>query len=174
MTDGFESAKAQRNLLERLGEKIPGYRGFQDRELRREVDRIQREHLSQRLTEIKGTLREKAGEYTDAGRIGQLQGFDRLERRLDGLSQAVRFADYGATGLFDPEKIGEDRLRQLYEFDLAVLDDLESLELAVSSIPAPGSEDPEPALDGVADRVRELQRRWERRESVVSDVVQSR
>src|SRR5689334_15331538 len=36
MTDGFEQAKAQRNALERLGAMIPGFRGFQDRELRRD------------------------------------------------------------------------------------------------------------------------------------------
>lgn len=173
MTDGFESAKAQRNLLERLGEKIPGYRGFQDRELRREVDRIQRQHLSERLTELKGALRHKTGEYTDAGRIGQLQAFDRLERRMDGLSQAVRFADYGNTGLFDPEKIGEEKLRELYEFDLAVLDEIEGLELAVSAVPAPGTDDPEPALDQVTERLEALQRRWQRRKAVVSDVVQT-
>jgi len=46
MTNSFDEAKAQRNILERLGEKIPGYRGFQDRELRRDVDRTLREHLA--------------------------------------------------------------------------------------------------------------------------------
>ena len=40
MTDGYEEAKAGRNVLERLGEKIPGYRGFQDRELWRDVERL--------------------------------------------------------------------------------------------------------------------------------------
>jgi hypothetical protein len=34
---GYEQAKANRNVLEKLGEKIPGFRGFQDRELRRDV-----------------------------------------------------------------------------------------------------------------------------------------
>jgi hypothetical protein len=101
MTNGYEEAKAGRNILERLGEKIPGYRGFQDRELRRDVDRLQREYLSSELGRLKGVLRDKARSYTDAGKIGALTGFDRLDRQLDGLSQTVRFADYGATGLFD-------------------------------------------------------------------------
>ena len=45
MTNGYEEARGQRNWLERLGAAIPGYRGFQDRELRRDVDRTLREHL---------------------------------------------------------------------------------------------------------------------------------
>ena len=107
MTNSFDEAKAQRNILERLGEKIPGYRGFQDRELRRDVDRTLREHLASELGRLKSSLRDRTRAYTDAGKIGALNGFDRLDRQIDGLSQAVRFADYGATGLFDPVKIGE-------------------------------------------------------------------
>ena len=80
MTNGYEEAKAGRNILERLGEKIPGYRGFQDRELRRDVDRLQREYLSSELGRLKGVLRDKARSYTDAGKIGALTGFDRLDR----------------------------------------------------------------------------------------------
>ena len=51
--------------------------------------------------------------YTDAGKIGALSAFDRLDRQLDGLSQAVRFADYGASGLFDPVKIKDAELQRL-------------------------------------------------------------
>ena len=31
MANGFEEAAGRRNWLERLGEAIPGFRGFQDR-----------------------------------------------------------------------------------------------------------------------------------------------
>src|SRR4029078_5660075 len=118
MTDGFEAAKAQRNALERLGGKIPGYRGFQDRELRRDVDKLLREHLSAELARQKGALRERARAYTEGGHLASLGGFDRLDREIDGLSQAIRFSDYGATGLFDAVKIGEAELAQLSQFHL--------------------------------------------------------
>jgi hypothetical protein len=173
MTDGYEEARKGRNALERIGEKIPGYRGFQDRELRRDVDRLQREHLAGELGRLKATLRDRARSYTDAGQIAALGGFDRLDRQIDGLSQAVRFADYGASGLFDPVKIGEEELRRLYEFDLSVLEDLEALEADVAAVPAPGSEAPSAALDRVQQRVRYLQDKWQQRELVVNDVVKS-
>lgn len=171
---GYEQAKGYRNVLERLGDKIPGFRGFQDRELRRDVDKLQREHLAAELGRLKGIVRDKARSYTDAGQIGALNGFDRLDRQLDGLSQAVRFADYGASGLFDAVKIGEPELQRLYEFDLSVLDDLAALEGDLAAVPAPGAAGTGPDPLGQAQqRLRALDEKWRQRERVISDVVQS-
>lgn len=171
MTKGYDAAKGQRNVLERLGEKIPGFRGFQDRELRRDVDKLQREHLAKELGRLKAVLRERARSYTDAGKIGALGAFDRLDRQLDGLSQSIRFADYGASGLFDAVKIGEAELQRLYEFDLTVVEDLSGLEAEIATVPSPGSDDPAPVLDKVAQRARALDDKWKRRELVISEVV---
>lgn len=173
MSNGYEEARSKRNFLERLGDKIPGYRGFQDRELRRDVDRLQREHLASELGRLKGVLRERARDYTDAGKIGALSSFDRLDRQLDGLSQAIRFSDYGATGLFDPVKIGEAELQRLYEFDLSLVDDLGVLEGEIDALPRPGGEDAAPALERLLQTARALDDKWRQREQVISNVVRS-
>jgi hypothetical protein len=163
MTDGYDAARGRRNALERLGEKIPGFRGFQDRELRRDVDRLQREHLAAELSHIKGALRQRARAAADRGGLEGLGAFERLDRQLDGLAQSVRFSDYGAAGLFDPVKIGEVELEKLYEFDLALLD-----EVAALADEAAGAD-----LERLEERVRALADRWRRRETVISDVVKT-
>ena len=173
MSNGYEEARASRNFLERLGEKIPGYQGFQDRELRRDVDRLLREHLASELGRLKSVLRDRARAFTDAGKIGALNGFDRLDRQTDGLSQAIRFSDYGATGLFDPVKIGEAELARLYEFDLSVVDDVAQLESDIAALPAPGAEDASPALERLQQAVRALDGKWRQREQVIGAAVQS-
>lgn len=173
MSNSYEEARASRNFLERLGEKIPGYRGFQDRELRRDVDRLLREHLASELGRLKSVLRDRARAFTDAGKIGALNGFDRLDRQIDGLSQAIRFSDYGATGLFDPVKIGEAELQRLYEFDLSVVDDLAQLESDIAGLPAPGAEDASPVLDRLQQGVRALDGKWRQREQVIGTAVQA-
>ena len=173
MSDAYQDAQGSRNFLERLGEKIPGYRGFQDRELRRDVDRLLREHLASELGRLKAALRDRARAFTDAGKIGALNGFDRLDRQLDGLSQAVRFSDYGATGLFDPVKIGEPELARIYQFDLSVVDDLAQLESEIAALPAPGAEDPGPALQRLQEAARALDGKWRQREQVIGDAVQA-
>ncbi len=173
MSNGFEEARGRRSWLERLVDKIPGFSGFQDRELRRDVDRMQREHLSAELGRLKGRLRRRVQEYTDAGRIGALSLFDRLDRRLDGLSQAVRFADYGQSGFFDVVKFGDEELDRIYRFDLSLVEDLETLGGALDAIPAPGAANPEPALKAALDRVTAIESKWAERENVVGDVVQT-
>jgi len=173
LSNGFEAAEAQRNWLERLIEKIPGFRGFQDRELRRDVDKLQREHLAAEVGRVKGKLRETARDYTDAGRIAILDRFERLDRRFDGLSQSIRFTDYGATGLFDAVKIGEAELARIYEFDVSLLADVAELEAGVDRVPPPGGGDAEGALDSLLAALRAVEAKWGRREEVISSVVRS-
>jgi len=170
MTHSFESTRSQRNALERLGEKIPGFRGFQDRELRRDVDRMLRERLAVEVTRLKGQLRDRARAFTDAGRIGALGGFDRLDRVLDGLSQAIRFSDYGASGLFDAVKVGAEELDRLYQFDLSVFDDLAQLEALAGALPAPGGDDPAAALDQLEQGAPALAEEWGRRREVLETI----
>lgn len=170
MTNGYETAQEQRNWLERLGEKIPGYKGYQDRELRRDVDRLQREHLAAELGRIKTAARRLARDYTDAGKIGLLHLFDRLDRRLDGLSQAVRFANYGYSGFFDVVKVNEAELERLYKFDLAMIEEVGSLAGEVAALPAPGAGEARQALERALARAEAVSETWAGREQVVAAV----
>ena len=173
MTNGFDEARAERNWLERLGDKIPGFRGFQDRELRRDVDKMQREHLAESIAALKGVVRDRAQRYTDAAQIGSLHLFDRLDRRLEGLSQSIRFSDYGVTGFFDVEKIGEDELAKIYEFDLSLVGDIEQLAGSLEAIPSPGQGDVEASVETALERLGELEEKWSGRGTVINDIVKT-
>ncbi len=173
MSGGFEEARERRNWLERLGEKIPGFRGFQDRQLRRQVDKLQREHLAQEVSRMKVAVRGKARSYTDAGQIGLLHLFDRLDRKLDGLAQAIRFADYGFSGIFDVVKFREEELEKLYQFDLSLLDDLSHLSGDLAAVPLPGQGDARDGLEQAARRLELLEEKWSGRKNVISDVVKA-
>ena len=98
--------------------------------------------------------------------------FDRLDRKLDGLSQAIRFSDYGATGFFDVVKGGEPELEALYEFDLSVLEDLDLIESLIRDIPSPGDGDPRKQMERAINGVSNLEDKWSGRGTVISDVVQ--
>ena len=173
MTNGFEEAQERRNWLERLGEKIPGFKGFQDRQLRRQVDKLQREHLAHEVSRLKVAVRGKARAYTDAGQIGMLHLFDRLDRKLDGLAQAIRFTDYGMSGIFDVVKFREEELEKLYQFDLSLLDDLSHLSGDLAAVPLPGSGDARDGLEQAVRRLELLEEKWSNRKNVISDVVKT-
>ncbi|HEX4952825.1 MAG TPA: hypothetical protein VF017_05450 [Thermoanaerobaculia bacterium] len=167
MSTTYDQAKSRRNALERLGEKIPGFAGFQDRELRRELDRRERESLAELLLAAKRALREKARTHTEAGRLAELTLFDRLERRLEGFAQAVRHADYGATGFFDAVKVREEDLTRLYDFDLGFFSEVEALSGLVEAMPA-GTGEATAAVEAAIARLATIEQSWGRRGEILA------
>jgi len=174
MDNGLDDAGQRRSPVERLGAKIPGFKGYQERELRRDVDRMQREHLAEELGRIKVGLRARARAWADADQIGALHQFERIDQRLDSLSQAIRLADYGQSGFFDVVKVEEAELEKLYRFDLALLDDVSRLAGQLAALPSPGSGDVTPALEASLEQVRVLEEKWSRRAQLVDGLVSAR
>ena len=48
-----EAARAGQNFLERIMNALPGFKGYREKELRRDADRILRDHLAARLDQLK-------------------------------------------------------------------------------------------------------------------------
>ena len=65
----LDKARAGQNALERLASAIPGFKGYRERDLRRDADKAQREHLARRLEEPKAKLNDIANRSTRAGAL---------------------------------------------------------------------------------------------------------
>src|SRR5579885_1175746 len=118
----------QRNWLERLGEKIPGYGGYVSKERRRDADKLQREHLAEQLRAAKQPLNEVMRELSSSGRLFEVGPVDRVIKKIDQIENRVRFASYGYAGFFDAVKIHYAQLYAIYRFDLALVEKVEALE----------------------------------------------
>ena len=126
----------QRNWLERLGDKIPGYRGYAQRERRRDIDKLHREHLADRLRALKGPLTETVREFTSTARLLEVGPLDQLLKKIDQIENRLRFASYGYTGFFDVVKITEAQLDAIHQFDLALVERVDDLEARVRELKA--------------------------------------
>lgn len=118
----------QRNWLERLREKIPGYAGYAARERRRDQDKAHREHLADRLRAARQPLAEAVRELSSTGRLLEVGVPERVSKKLDQAENRLRFASYGYSGLFDAVKVDEPQLDALYRFDLALAEAVEEIE----------------------------------------------
>lgn len=123
-----------RNWIERLSSKIPGYSGYVDRERRRDIDKLHREHLADRLRALKKPLTEVTGELTNAGRLFEVGPVDSAVKKLDQLENRVRFASYGYAGFFDVVKIEQAQLDAIYRFDLALVEHVDKIEARISEL----------------------------------------
>ena len=124
----------QRNWLERLGDKIPGYSGYVDRERRRDVDKLHREHLADRLRGLKAPLTDLMRDLSSGGRLFEVGPVDSAIKKLDHLENRVRFASYGYSGFFDVVKIEQAQLDSIYRFDLALVEHVDKLEAKISEL----------------------------------------
>ena len=123
-----------RNWIERLSSKIPGYSGYVDRERRRDIDKLHREHLANRLRSLKEPLSNVMRELTNAGRLFEVGPVDSAIKKLDHLENRVRFASYGYAGFFDVVKIEQAQLDSIYRFDLALVEHVDKIEAELSEL----------------------------------------
>ena len=96
-----------------------------------------------------------------------------MDGRLDGLSQGIRFADYGQSGFFDVVKINEPELDAIYQFDLSLVEDIARLAGDVAAIPLPGQGDAQEACNQARARISTLADKWAERKNVISGVVKT-
>lgn len=123
-----------RSWIERLSSKIPGYSGYVDRERRRDIDKLHREHLANRLRALKAPLTDITRELTNAGRLFEVGPVDAAIKKLDHLENRVRFATYGYAGFFDVVKIEQAQLDSIYRFDLALVEHVDKIEAELSEL----------------------------------------
>jgi len=130
----------QRNWLERLGDKIPGYAGYVAKERRRDVDKLHREHLAERLRLSKQPLTDLMRELSSSGRLFEVGPVDRVLKKLDQIENRIRFASYGYAGFFDAVKIEEPQLERIYRFDLSLVEKVEEFERQARGLAAKSSD----------------------------------
>jgi hypothetical protein len=123
-----------RNWIERLSSKIPGYSGYVDRERRRDIDKLHREHVADRLRGLKAPLNDVMRELSNSGRLFEVGPLDTAIKKLDHLENRVRFASYGYTGFFDVVKIEDTQLDAIYRFDLALVDQVDRIQAKLSEL----------------------------------------
>lgn len=123
MSQAYNQAMNNRGFIDRLTEKLPGYRGYIDRDARQEADRIHREFVSKRIFEQKDAVQEAINEFMEeGGDLMILPKFEKITNRIDKVAQKIRSAAYGSAKLFGASSVGEEELRRLHEFDLGLVD----------------------------------------------------
>lgn len=126
-----ETIREQRNVLERLLTRIPGFRGYADRETRREADKLLREHGATRLERVVRELHEVAANSA----LDQLNDLHELINDVDKLRVELRFADRGYSGFFDEVKLDSSAaLDAVYEKDERIVDQIEQIAGQVADV----------------------------------------
>ncbi|MDI6904002.1 MAG: hypothetical protein QMD13_00700 [Candidatus Bathyarchaeia archaeon] len=125
--DFYEKAKKQMRLSERILAEVPGFRGYKEKELRRESNRLIRNHLYRRLAEAKNDLRAVFQRLSDRRLFEVLTGMDRLVAKFDRVAAKIDHASYGYAGFFNVVKVEEASLDRMIDFDNKLIDGVEKI-----------------------------------------------
>jgi hypothetical protein len=158
--DYLGKVKGERSLLEKIMGYIPGYRGYKEKELRRESDRLVRMEAVNRLKAAKTAFRRT---FANPSAVQKLSGddtyrFDALNSRLDRVTQRIDRAVAGYAGMFDAIKVKEDKLDSVIQHDLNLIERAESIKTNVEKTISiePGTDEWRTAMDALVTKIEEL------------------
>jgi len=165
MGDALEKARAARNVIERLAKKVPGFSGYLERELTREIDQLVRAHLANSLD----AARADVAAYTRTLNLGAAERLERLgslEKDLGGLANSVRHAGSGYAGLFDAVKVRQEQLEAAYHLEIAFVEDVEAVAEAADQLSVD-----ENALDRLSEALQKVRVRFEGRDQALKGIL---
>lgn len=162
----------QLGFLEKAIRLIPGYKGYKAKEERRDNDHLFRMTLVNRLDDVRTDLNEIPASLKGPAALGAVNDFDRVTKRLERVTDEIRFASRGYRGWFDMHKVRENELEDLYAFDVGLIEDIEKLEEALKVLQAAaaaGSEFRGP-IDSMIDILVEFSKKMSRRSELMIDL----
>lgn len=163
--------KGLRNIIEKIAYHIPGYAGYQKRERRRETDHLYRMYLVEKMREIKRIFDEVANQITNMGNLDLLKPVDRIYKKLEKVTDKIRFADHGYKGFFDVVSVDFPELEKLYNFDLSLNEDIGAIKEKVDMLAkALDSDTLLPHLEGFMKSIDEFNEKMVSRDEVITAV----
>jgi len=154
--DLTERAQSARNKLEDLMAKIPGVGAYQEKEKRRDADKLLRLHVARRFEEQLARLNEVQFQLTSQGRLDVTLLLERAATKLQLLIDRLKTASYGYSGFFDAVKVEEDELDKLYRFDERMLDASDELEITMGRL-VEAMQGEEPVVEQANGLIRQLE-----------------
>jgi hypothetical protein len=173
--DVYAQAKSQMRLSERIAAALPGFRGYKEKELRRESDKLIRNHLSLKLSKAKDNVKSISQRIADKRYLDMLTDVDRLNAKMDRITEKVNHASYGYSGFFDIVKIKEENLDRMIAFDNQLIDSVNALIAEIDGLKTQllggDTSNLKDKIQGVTDKVELLEDTFDKRQEVIVGVT---
>lgn len=131
----IKTARGDRTLLEKIFSIFPGYRGYKNREVLRETDKIIREKLFREIKDVTEEIRSLYRLVVNyQGDMEVARELEKLFYISDSLAEKIRHAPYGYKPHFNVVRINEDDLYNLMKYDASLASDVLSLRNIVGEV----------------------------------------
>ena len=168
MSDYQQQIQDDRGPLKNLLSKVPGFKGYLEKEDRRTADKLMREEIGDRYVEVLNQLNAVQTRLVDQGQIEYLDNLESVVTKIQTFIDRIRNAAYGYSSFFSAVKIDEQTLERIYEYDKSLLEGAQKMEeLLISLEAAENDPEVESLLEEMNHQARELINQVDRRKQVM-------
>lgn len=168
MSDPLGKITEGKDLIGKIRNFLAGFVGYIDRENRREADKILRTTLAQRYEDQWTRISELQREMIGAGQLQLVDDLEAAAIKIRTFVDRVKTASYGYAGFFDAVRINEAELTKVYEYDAALLENVQKLSTAIDNVAASmGSDGLPAAIRNLVSLSQESIDAFNRREEVI-------
>lgn len=121
------------SILDKIGSLIPGYAGYADRDSRRNCDKIIRDKIATYILNCEATLNDKMNIEIKNKNFIILDEIEQCRKKLNTLSEKIKYAPYGESSFFGDLQIKEAELLKIYQLDDKILSFVVENENYISS-----------------------------------------
>jgi hypothetical protein len=169
MSDLFDTVKGGQDIFKKLLSYIPGFSGYIERTNRRAADKLLREQVALKYSELAARTSRMQKDIADAGQIDFLDDIDSVGLKLRTFADRIKNASYGYSGFFDAVKINEKELEKIYTFDAAFFILADQISSGLDNVEAAVAGDGlKAAIRAVNDLARQAGETYDRRYETIT------
>jgi hypothetical protein len=136
MSDPLGKITEGKDIIGKIRNTVSGFIGYFDRENRREADKMLREEIANRYEEQWSRISGLQRQLIAGGQLKYLDDLEEAAIKMRIFSDRVGRAAYGYAGFFDAVRIHSDELTKLYEYDIALLENVDNVARAIDNVEA--------------------------------------
>ncbi|MCA9834807.1 MAG: hypothetical protein KC435_12725 [Thermomicrobiales bacterium] len=121
-------------IIQGVLNRVPGYRGYADKEARRDEDKRVRDSVADAIAAVVDQLTAYSAQLAAARDFDQIRQVESEIGQVRTLADRIRHASYGYGGLFGETSIDAAAIEQLRLFDSALLREVDGLRSAATTL----------------------------------------
>jgi hypothetical protein len=157
------------DFFKKIANKIPGFKGYIERQNRRDADKLVRDTLFNRFRELEDHVSALQRQFISQGQLTEVGKLEATAIKLRTFADRIHRARRGYAGLFGAVKVNEKELTRLYEYDATMLDLTDKVQAAIDNVEVSIGTDGMPAsLRNLESLARECVETYNRREEILT------
>lgn len=145
--------KRSRGVLERIKLLMPGYRGYRNKNVRRDVDKEVRSEVARQFDNCKTVMIGLKGNFVAKNDMETAKELERIIVKTDTYISDMESAEAGYSAAWEVNKTLNGDLDEVMEWDAKLLEEAEELKTALKDITSKAD-----AGENVMDKLREIER----------------